>query len=67
MKTIAKKIVVSEQGRPLEVIIAWDDYQDLAERMGWDLSDAEGVEVHDAAKDWQGGRRSEFVPLTDLM
>jgi hypothetical protein len=66
MSAIAKKIVVNEQGKPLEVIIAWDVYQDLAERMGWDLSTEERAEVHAAAADWRKGKRSAFVSLADV-
>jgi hypothetical protein len=66
MTSIAKKIVVNEQGKPLEVIIAWDVYQDLAERMGWDLSDAERADVHAAAANWRKGKRAAFVSLADV-
>jgi|LakMenE01Jun11ns_1017448.scaffolds.fasta_scaffold8291677_1 hypothetical protein len=66
MNEIAKRIVTDEQGKPLEVVIAWDVYQDLAERMGWDLEDEEGEDVHEALNAWRSGDRSAFVPLEDL-
>lgn len=66
MGTIAKKIVVDERGNPLEVIIAWSDYQDLAERMGWDLSEDEVSCVREAMSDWQNGNADAFVPLAEM-
>lgn len=66
MSTIAKKIVVDERGHPLEVIIAWDVYQDLAERMGWDLSEPEVADLKEAMADWKSGNRDAFVSLADL-
>ncbi len=66
MNAIAKKIVTDEEGKPLEVIIAWDDYQALAERMGWDLERDEAADVREALNDWRNGDRAAFVPLADL-
>lgn len=66
MSGISKKIVVDERGNPLEVIIAWDVYQDLAERMGWDLSEDEASNVREAVADWRGGNRDAFVSLAEL-
>ena len=31
MITLHKKIVVDEQGKPMEVIIPWDEYKELEE------------------------------------
>ena len=63
MSAIAKKIVVNEQGQPLEVIIAWDVYQDLAERMGWDLSEEEAADVREVHRDVQALVRPREVAL----
>ena len=66
MNEIAKRIVTDAQGKPLEVVIAWDVYQDLAERMGCDLDDQEAADVQEAMCDWQQGDRSAFVALESL-
>ena len=66
MNEIAKRIVTDAQGKPLEVVIAWDVYQDLAERMGWDLDDQEATDVQEAMSDWQQGDRTAFVALESL-
>ena len=66
MTAVPKKIVVNEFGAPLEVIIAWSDYVDLAERLGWDLNPEEADEVQEAMRDWRSGNREAFVPLSKL-
>ena len=66
MTAVPKKIVVNEGGTPLEVIIAWSDYQDLAERLGWDLEAGEAQELKEAIQDWRSGNREAFVPLAEL-
>ncbi len=63
---LKKKIVVDEHGQPLEVIIAWSDYQDLAERMGWDLSEDEAADVNEAMADWRSGNPEAFIALEEL-
>ncbi len=66
MTAVPKKFVVGENGAPLEVIIAWSDYQDLAERLGWDLNAQEAGELQEAINEWKSGNRSAFVPLSTL-
>jgi hypothetical protein len=66
MTAIPKKIVVDELGAPLEVIISWADYQDLAERLGWDLDPGEAAELREAIADWRSGNRGAFVPLSEV-
>jgi hypothetical protein len=50
----------------VEVIIAWSDYQDLAERMGWDLSSQDVHDIKAAQADWRSGNREAFVTLDEL-
>jgi len=66
MTAIPKKLVVDERGAPVEVIIAWSDYQDLAERLGWDLEPKDIEDLHEARRDWQSGNEEAFVPLSEL-
>lgn len=66
MISIPKKLVVSEDGSPIEVIISWHDYQDLAERMGWDLGEEDLEDLHVAKHDWQSGNRDAFVSLSEV-
>jgi hypothetical protein len=66
MSAVPKKIVVNERGVPLEVIIAWADYQDLAERLGWDLKADEAEDLQEAIEDWRGGNHAAFVPLSEV-
>ncbi|MDB6138911.1 MAG: hypothetical protein JWO94_1983 [Verrucomicrobiaceae bacterium] len=66
MTAIAKKLVVNEHGAPVEVIIAWSDYQDLAERLGWDLEAKDREDLHEAKADWQNGNLGAFTALSEL-
>ena len=66
MTAIPKKLVVNEEGAPLEVIIAWSDYQDLAERLGWDLEEDDLQDLREAKQDWQNGSHDAFTPLAEL-
>ena len=66
MTAIAKKLVLNDQGAPVEVIIAWSDYQDLAERLGWDLEEADVADLLDAKADWKAGNNDAFTALAEL-
>ncbi len=66
MTAIPKKLVVNEQGAPLEVMIAWSDYQDLAERLGWDLDEKDVEYLREARKDWRSGNHEAFTALSEL-
>jgi hypothetical protein len=66
MTAVPKKIVVDEKGSPLEVIISWADYQDLAERLGWDLPESEAAELQEAIADWRAGNQDAFVPISEV-
>jgi hypothetical protein len=66
MNAIPKKLVVDEHGAPLEVIIAWSDFQDLAERLGWDLDDKDAEDLREAREAWRSGNHDAFVPLSQL-
>ncbi|MDQ2696689.1 MAG: hypothetical protein M3Z21_15200 [Pseudomonadota bacterium] len=66
MISIHKKIVVDEQGNPQEVIIPWEEFQEIAEILGLDL-DSEAVEnLNQARKDREGGRRDDYLDLDSL-
>jgi len=66
MTAVPKKIVVDEHGAPLEVIISWADYQDIAERLGWDLSGEEIADLQEAKSDWNAQKSEAFVPLSKV-
>jgi len=39
MKTIHKKLVVDEQGQPIELAIPWAEYQEMATLLSFDLDE----------------------------
>ncbi|HMP08030.1 MAG TPA: hypothetical protein PJ982_16905 [Lacipirellulaceae bacterium] len=63
MQTIPRKLVVDERGAPLEVILPWPAFCELAETLGWDLDDAAQAELREARQDLAAGRSEAFVPL----
>ena len=66
MITLHKKIVVDEQGKPMEVIIPWDEYKELEEILGLDL-DQEAIEdLNQARKDRSRGKKDAYVDLDSI-
>ena len=65
MTAIHKKIVVDEQGAPLEVIIPWAQFCEMSEALGLDLSEQEQTLLREALEDSRMGRREAFVPLDE--
>jgi len=66
MITLHKKIVVDEQGKPMEVIIPWDEYKELEEILGIDL-DQEAIEnLNQARKDRVNGKKDAYVDLDSI-
>jgi PHD/YefM family antitoxin component YafN of YafNO toxin-antitoxin module len=63
---IHKKIVVDEQGNPQEVIIPWDEFQEIAEILGLDL-DSEALEdLRQAREDRETGNHEAYIDLDSL-
>lgn len=52
MLSIQKKLVVDERGQPQEVIISWEQYQQIIEMLGLDLDDAAIADLREARRDW---------------
>ena len=66
MMNIHKKIVVDEQGNPQEVIIPWNEFQEIAEILGLDL-DSEALEdLSQARKDREIGKHEAYIDLDRL-
>lgn len=64
--TVAKKVVVNERGTPVEVILSWKAYQEVAEAMGWDLDTEAKTDLRQTRRDLAKGNRKAFVPLSAL-
>lgn len=63
MTAIPKKIVVDEQGHPVEVIVPWAAFCENAEAYGWDLDEAAKAELREMKADIEANREDAFVPL----
>ena len=63
---IEKKIVVNDEGKPLEVIIPYDVYIDLVETYGLDLTDEEIEAIEEAEADFEAGNRDAFISHEEL-
>jgi PHD/YefM family antitoxin component YafN of YafNO toxin-antitoxin module len=64
MNAISKKVVLDERGAPLEVILPWATYCEIAETLGWDLDAGAEADLHETRRDLEAGRREAFQPLT---
>ncbi len=58
-----KKLVVDERGQPQEVIISWEQYQQIIEILGLDLDDAAIANLREARRDRIAEKRDAYVAL----
>ncbi|MFB3133662.1 MAG: hypothetical protein ACE10K_14185 [Rhodothermales bacterium] len=63
---IHRKIVVDEDGNPQEVIIPWDEFQEIVEMLGLDLNEGAIEDLNQARKDRVGGNLDAYIDLSDL-
>jgi len=63
---IQKKIVMDENGVPLEVIIPWAQYCELSEALGLDLDDEAMADLRAAREALNKGDKAAFTPLSEL-
>ena len=66
-ETILQKGVRHDRnGKPLEVVIPYEEFVDFVETYGLDLSEDEKDSVREAKADRKAGRMENFVALEDL-
>lgn len=66
MFTIHKKIVVNEHGKPMEVIIPWNEYKEMEELLGLDLDDAAISDLEQARKDRAKSGKDTYLDLDSI-
>jgi len=66
MLSIQKKLVVDERGQPQEVIISWEQYQQIIEMLGLDLDEAAKAELREARRDRIAEKRDAYVTLNAI-
>jgi hypothetical protein len=63
MRRIPRKLVVDEHGNPVEVIIPWEEFQDLEEALGLDLDDTAIDDLRQARRDREAHNADAFLDL----
>lgn len=66
MFAIQKKIVVDEQGRPQEVLISWEHYQQISEMLGLDLDEEAVADLRQGEWDRRMKNRGAYVELAAI-
>lgn len=66
MLKIQKKIVVDERGEPMEAIIPWKQFCEIAEAMGFDLDEPAKADLRATRRDWLRGKTEVFVPFAKV-
>lgn len=66
MISIPKKVVYDETGKPVEVILPWDVFQEIEEVLGLDLDEEAKEALRQARKDREGEREEAYIPLEEL-
>ena len=63
MRKIPRKLVVDEHGNPVEVIIPWEEFQEIEEALGLDLDDAAIADLRQARQDRAAHNADAFLDL----
>lgn len=63
---LSKSVRYDRGGKPLEVVIPYNEFVDFVESYGLDLSEEEKGAVSEAQADREAGRTENFVSLEDL-
>lgn len=66
MLTIHKKLVVDEHGTPHEVILPWEEYRQIEQLLGFDLTPDAVADLEQAAKDRQSGTPGAYEDLDSI-
>ncbi len=63
---LEKSLRFDRSGKPLEVIIPYEQFVDFFEVNGYDLSEQSKAELREAIADSKAGNRDAFVSLEDI-
>lgn len=63
---LQKSIRYDRGGKPLEVVIPYEDFMDLVETYGLDLTEEEKDSIREAKADREAGRSENFVKLDEV-
>ena len=62
---LQKGVRYDRDGKPLEVVIPYEDFIDFVETYGLDLTSDEKEAIQEAREDLAAGRHGEFVGIED--
>jgi len=62
---LEKRVRYDRSGKPLEVVISYDEFIDFVETYGLDLIDEEKEAIREAQADRKAGRTENFVSLDE--
>ena len=62
---LEKSVRYDRSGKPLEVVISYEEFVDFVETYGLDLSEEEKEAIHEAKADRKAGRSENFVGLEE--
>jgi hypothetical protein len=62
---LAKSVRYDRSGKPMEVVISYDEFIDFVETYGLDLTDEEKEAIHEAKADRKAGRVGKSVGLEE--
>jgi PHD/YefM family antitoxin component YafN of YafNO toxin-antitoxin module len=63
---IHKKVVLDEKGNPYEVIIPWDEFCEIEEKLGLDLEEEEREQLRIARKERESGKKDAYIELDNI-
>ncbi len=66
MLSLPKKVVYDEEGKPVEVILSWEDYQKIEEILGLDLDEEVLRALEEAKEDREQRKEEVYVSLEEI-
>ncbi|MBX6423910.1 hypothetical protein [Thermosulfurimonas sp. F29] len=66
MFSIPKKVVYDESGKPVEVILPWEVFQEIEEILGLDLDEEVREVLREARRDREAGNAEAYIPLEEI-
>lgn len=66
MLTVHKKVVVDNNGNPMEVIIPWEEYKEIEESLGLDLTQEAIEDLKQAKIDRENSNMDAYVDLESI-
>ena len=66
MLTVHKKVVKDDKGNPLEVIIPWEEYKEIEESLGLDLTQEAIDDLKQAKIDRDNSNEDAYIDLESI-